>query len=51
MAASAYALSLIHIWNFRGLDEHYYRIAVRTMKENEYLIDCLKKISPETKET
>ncbi len=37
--------------NFRGLDEHYYRIAVRTMKENEYLIDCLKKISPETKET
>lgn len=31
--------------NYITLDEHYYRIAVRTREENEYFLRCLKKIS------
>ena len=30
--------------NYNGLDEKYYRVAVRTRKENEKLIDSLKKV-------
>ncbi|MGF6375629.1 threonine-phosphate decarboxylase [Clostridiales Family XIII bacterium PM5-7] len=31
--------------NYITLDEHYYRIAVRTREENEYLLQCLGKLS------
>lgn len=30
--------------NYRGLDEHYYRIAVRTRTQNEILVNALKEI-------
>lgn len=30
--------------NFRGLDDSYFRVAVRSRQENALLIDCLKKI-------
>ncbi len=30
--------------SFKGLDEYYIRVAIRTRKENEYLIDSLKKV-------
>ena len=30
--------------NYPGLDNSYFRFAVRTRKENEYLIECLKNI-------
>ncbi|MEM3709763.1 MAG: threonine-phosphate decarboxylase CobD [Nitrososphaerales archaeon] len=30
--------------SFKGLDEYYIRVAIRTRKENEYLIEALKKV-------
>ncbi len=33
--------------NYHGLDEHYYRIAVRLHEENEQLIDALRQTSEE----
>ena len=30
--------------NYRGLDETYFRIAVKSKEDNEYLVNCLKKI-------
>lgn len=30
--------------NYRGLDETYFRIAVKSKEDNEYLINCIKKI-------
>ncbi|EPR09334.1 pyridoxal phosphate-dependent aminotransferase [Ruminiclostridium papyrosolvens] len=30
--------------NYRGLDETYFRIAVKSKKDNEYLVNCIKKI-------
>lgn len=30
--------------SFKGLDDYYVRVAIRTRKENEYLIEALKKV-------
>jgi histidinol-phosphate/aromatic aminotransferase/cobyric acid decarboxylase-like protein len=30
--------------SFKGLDEYYIRVAIRTRNENEYLIEALKKV-------
>lgn len=39
-----YAVLIRHCRNYKGLDDTYFRIAVRAKEENEYLIDCMKKI-------
>lgn len=31
--------------NYETLDKHYYRIAVRTREENQYFLQCLRKIT------
>ena len=36
--------------NYITLDEHYYRVAVRTEAENAYLLSCLEKIADQQKE-
>ncbi len=40
-----YGILIRRCSNYRGLNEHFFRIAVRTMKENEYLVECLEKIA------
>jgi len=39
-----YGILIRNCSNFRGLEEGWYRIAVRTREENEKLIECLEKI-------
>ncbi len=39
-----YHILLRHCGNYRGLDDTYYRVAVRKREENIFLLQCLKEI-------
>lgn len=46
----AFDIMLRSCSNYITLDEHYYRIAVRTAEENRYFLNCLEKVTRQAAE-